>query len=110
MEWANIGRRALPWIGSLILIPLLSGCDWNSHRHEATDGVPNDPPTYTVGGVVSGLAAGVTLTLLDNTSDALEITANGAFTFATPLAANASYAITIETQPASGQICTVEGG
>ena len=109
MDWANIGRRALPLICSLIIITPLSGCDWDSNDNDATGRVPVNPTTHTVGGMVSGLASGATLTLLDNGSDPLNITANGAFTFDMPLAASVSYEVTIETQPA-GQTCTVDGG
>jgi len=44
--------------------------------------------------------------LKNNGGDALTVSANGAFTFATPLAANAAYAVTVGTQP-TGQTCTV---
>ncbi len=64
---------------------------------------------YTIGGTVSGLSSGVSLTLLDNGADSLTITANGAFTFATALATGAAYDVTIGAQP-SGETCTVSGG
>jgi hypothetical protein len=65
--------------------------------------------TYTIAGTVSGLAAGSQVTLDDNAGDALTVTANGAFTFATPVAAGGSYAVTVGTQP-TGEICTVSSG
>lgn len=66
-------------------------------------------PTYTIGGVVSGLASGATVALQDNGGDTLGVTSNGAFVFATPLQNGAAYAVTVSTQP-SGQTCTVGGG
>lgn len=65
--------------------------------------------TYTVGGTVSGLSAGSSLTLMDSGSDALTVSTNGAFTFKTPLAAGASYAAAISAAPAL-QACTVTNG
>lgn len=58
----------------------------------------------SVGGNVSGLAG--TLVLRNNGADDLTITGNGAYTFATQVAAGASYNVTVFTQPA-GQTCTV---
>lgn len=67
------------------------------------------PTHYSVGGEVSGLTAGQSVTLLDNGSDALKVSANGTFTFTTELTSAAAYAVTIQTQPA-GEICTVSNG
>jgi hypothetical protein len=64
---------------------------------------------YTVGGSVSGLAAGGTLKLLNNGADELTVSANGAFTFATPVAEGGGYNVTISAQPAN-QVCTVTNG
>jgi 6-phosphogluconolactonase (cycloisomerase 2 family) len=64
---------------------------------------------YTIGGSVTGLAGGVQLTLDNNGADPTVITANTAFTFPTPVAENASYAVTVGTQP-NGQSCTVSNG
>ena len=66
--------------------------------------------TYTVGGTVTGLA-GSGLVLRNNGGDDLPVSANGSFTFATPLASGASYSVTIFTQPTSpAQTCAVTGG
>ena len=69
--------------------------------------------TYTVGGMVTGLAGGTFLTLDDNGSttggNVATVTTNGAFTFATPVAAKGSYAVTVGSEPA-GQTCTVGSG
>jgi hypothetical protein len=54
----------------------------------------NSNPTHSIGGSVSGLVAGTTLTLLDNGRDAATISANGAFIFATPIPTGSTYSVT----------------
>ena len=70
---------------------------------------PPPPATYTIGGTVSGLAAGTQMVLQDNGGDNLAVTTNGAFTFATALGTGVNYAVTVNTQP-TGQTCTVSQG
>jgi 6-phosphogluconolactonase (cycloisomerase 2 family) len=65
--------------------------------------------TFTIGGTVSGLAAGRQVTLNNNGADPITVTANGAFSFAMPVAFNGSYAVTVGTQP-TGQTCSVTTG
>lgn len=62
--------------------------------------------SVSIGGAVSGLASGKTLTLLNNGVDTITVTTNGSFTFPAPVAANAAYSVTIGAQP-TGQICTL---
>jgi uncharacterized repeat protein (TIGR03803 family) len=69
-------------------------------------GAPPPAVKYTVGGSISGLASGVSVTLLDNGSDSLPLSANGPFTFATALTGGSAYAITVGAQP-NGQLCSV---
>lgn len=65
------------------------------------------PPTYTIGGTVSGLA-GSGLVLQQDGGDNLAISANGNFTFATPLFDGRPYAVTVFAQPANpAQTCAV---
>ncbi|BAP89617.1 LamG domain protein jellyroll fold domain protein [Burkholderiales bacterium GJ-E10] len=64
---------------------------------------------YAVGGVVSGLTAGKSVTLLDNNSDTVTVSTNGFFTFPTQLASGATYAVTVGTQPVH-QTCAVTNG
>lgn len=62
--------------------------------------------TYTVSGTVSGLLG--TGLVLNSGSETISVSANGAFSFTTPFAVGAGYAVTIATQPLSPtQICTV---
>lgn len=65
--------------------------------------------TYTIAGSVSGLLAGTQFVLENNDADPLTITADGNFTFTTPIARNASYRITVADQP-DGATCTVNNG
>ncbi len=77
-----------------------------------TDAVVNISVTcidsQQVGGTVTGLADGVVLVLQNNGADSLTITANGAFDFATEVAEDADYLVTVATQPTTpNQVCTV---
>ena len=84
-------RRVAAWVfclGTLLLVAV--GC--------------NLPQTSTVGGTVSGLSG--TVVLEDNGGDNLSVSANGPFTFATGLAQNVAYTVSVKTNP-SGQLCTV---
>lgn len=65
--------------------------------------------SYIIGGAVSGLKSGALLTLLDNGADPLTLTADGAFTFSTPIAEGKGYGVTVGTQP-NGQYCRVSNG
>ena len=77
----------------------------------STDTTPTDttPAVYTVGGTLSGLGTGDTVVLQDNAGDNLSVSANGSFTFATPLTSGAAFSVTVLTQP-TGETCTVMGG
>jgi cysteine-rich repeat protein len=65
---------------------------------------------FTVGGTVAGLTGGG-LVLRNNNGDDLAITGDGSFTFNTPIASGAAYAVTVSTQPSGpSQICNVTSG
>ncbi len=64
-------------------------------------------PTYSVGGMVSGLTG--TVVLQDNGSETLSVSANGSFAFGTQLAGGSAYSVTVKTNPA-GQTCAVASG
>ena len=55
------------------------------------------PPTYTIGGTVSGLA-GSGLVLEQSGGDDLPIAADGSFAFATPLGEGSPYSVTVSVQ------------
>ncbi|HVH34426.1 MAG TPA: choice-of-anchor Q domain-containing protein [Tahibacter sp.] len=62
--------------------------------------------TYSVGGTLSGLATGATITLAINGGNPLPLSANGTYAFAPYFASGDSYAVTVTAQPA-GQHCTL---
>ena len=64
---------------------------------------------YTIGGTVSGLVSGQSVTLLDNGTNPLTVSANGAFTFSAILAVSASYDVKVSAQPAN-ETCIVSNG
>ncbi len=67
--------------------------------------------THTVGGMVSGLQPGNTVTLQNNGGDDLVVMADGPFTFATGVDQLADYLVTVSIQPTSpNQTCTVSNG
>jgi len=68
------------------------------------------PPTYTVGGDVTGLV-GSGLVLQNNGGDDLDIAADGSFVFTSALVDLSDYAVTVLTQPTSpNQTCAVNKG
>jgi hypothetical protein len=69
--------------------------------------ISNVTLSRTIGGTVAGLA-GSGLVLQNNGADDLSITANGGYTFTTPVDDGLTYAVTVLTQPTSpGQVCTI---
>jgi hypothetical protein len=83
----------------------LSGCGG-----AGDSGTPPPPPVtkYSIGGGVSGLPAGATLTLV-NGNDSVDVTASGNFTFPTTVPSGTAYAASIKTQSASAT-CKLQGG
>jgi len=71
----------------------------------AVDCVDDPVPTYSVGGVVSGLT-GTGLALQNNGVDTLSVAVDGPFTFLTELEDTVAYAVTVSAQP-TGQTCSV---
>ncbi len=66
-------------------------------------------PTHTVGGTLVGLATGQSLVLHNNGGNALTLSNNGSYIFATALSEGTSYIVTVFTQPI-GQTCSVNEG
>jgi hypothetical protein len=66
---------------------------------------------FTVGGTLSGLPAGDTVTLQDNGSDNLLLIANGTFTFPTALPDGHAYSVTVGgTSGHTATTCTLTNG
>ncbi|MFZ6847626.1 hypothetical protein [Undibacterium sp. RuRC25W] len=63
----------------------------------------------TIGGAVTGLSGGTSVTLLNNGTDSLTVNANGNFTFATKVSAGGAYNVTVSTQPIN-ETCSVTNG
>ena len=90
---------AIGW--ALIAVAFLSGCGGDSVQQV---------PRYSIGGTVNGLV-GKGLVLQDNGLDNLTVSANGVFTFATPVANGSAYAVTVATQPSNpAQECIITAG
>ncbi|GAB4429136.1 MAG: FG-GAP repeat protein [Turneriella sp.] len=84
---------------------LMSQCkSWGRFWEEETF-TENTEVYYTVSGTVSGLSG--TLVLQNNGGDDLTRTADGGFTFPTPLPAGSVYSVQVATNP-SGQFCHVK--
>ncbi len=93
-RWACLGLAAV----------MLMGCGGGND-----DNGTSPPPSggvFTVGGSVSGLGTGKTLTLQNSGADDLALSTNGSFIFDARLDSGVAYAVTVKTQP-SGQRCTV---
>lgn len=65
---------------------------------------------YTIGGTVSGLSAGSSITLLGNDGNIARVSADGPFTIPGYSVTGTSYSVTVETQPAGNLFCTVSNG
>jgi N-acetylneuraminic acid mutarotase len=93
-----------------VLIATLVACGGGGGSKGGGGGSTPPPTTFTIGGSVSSLS-GTGLVLQDNGGDNLSISANGAFTFATPIDSGSSYNVTVLTQPSTpAQTCAVTSG
>ena len=81
------------------LCTVASGTGTVSNANVTSVGVTCVTSSFTVGGTVSGLAAGASLVLRNNGGNDLTVTSSGSFAFTTPLASGATYAVTVSTQP-----------
>jgi 6-phosphogluconolactonase (cycloisomerase 2 family) len=92
--------------GETCTVANATGVVANANVSIAVTCVPN---FYSIGGTVSGLLPGVSVTLVNNGGVSAAVAANGTFTFATPLAAGSAYSLTVWADP-SGENCTVASG
>ena len=100
-------------LGSLLrrlscLLPALCLAGCGSDGSTPAPG-PKPQASYTVGGSVSGLAAGTSLQLLNNGGDALILQSDGPFRFPTALNSGASYDVRVGKAP-KAQKCVVAHG
>ena len=66
---------------------------------------------FSIGGAVTGLEAGNTVTLRNNGGNSLVVSSNGAFNFSNELNDQSTYNVTVFAQPTTpNQQCTVSNG
>jgi uncharacterized repeat protein (TIGR03803 family) len=82
----------------------LAGCGGGG----SSNGSSGSAGSFAVGGTVSGLNA-ATVTLLNNGTDALTVSANGTFKFASNVASGSAYAVTVQSHT-PGVACAVSNG
>lgn len=66
----------------------------------------NTAQTYSIGGSVSGLSSGKSVTLTLNGAGGVTVSSNTTFAFGTKLASGTNYAVAVSAQP-TGETCTV---
>ena len=110
---ADIPRRvlALSVLISTLIVVGCAGSSQNSGSTPVTQTPPTTPPTYTIGGTISGLF-GTGLVLQDNGGNNLSVGAGAtSFTFSTAIASGGAYSVKVLYVPANPlQNCTVSGG
>jgi hypothetical protein len=95
----------------LMSLIILAGCSHAIVSGGCTVNCGSGGGPFTIGGTVSGLAAGGSMTLQNNGAESLVVSANGPFTFKTAIVANKPYLVTVAVPPATPpQTCTVAGG
>jgi hypothetical protein len=94
---------------TLVLVVSLLGLSACGGSGSGSSGTPSTPASYTIGGTLTGLGTGSSVTLLNNGGNALVLTANGTFAFGTAVASGTAYAVTVGTQP-TGFSCSVANG
>jgi hypothetical protein len=91
--------RMTTWLCGAISTLFLAGCGGGS---SGSSGI-------SVGGNVTGLVAGTSVTVLNNGSNPTTVAANGSFVFSGTLSSQDAYNVTVGTQP-PGQTCIVSNG
>jgi hypothetical protein len=84
----------------------LTGCGGGS---PATPVVVPEPVKARIGGTVAGLPSGLTILLVNNGTNIINVDANTTFSFDKLLDANAAYNVTLYSQP-SGAQCAIGKG
>src|SRR3984893_8054501 len=97
---------------SVILISLaLAACSGVKGGTTGTGGGGGGVGPYSICGTVSGLAPGESVTLQNNGTETLIVSANGTFAFKTAIAATKPYLVTVSLAPTTPpQTCTVSAG
>lgn len=92
-------------VGYTCVISGDTGAGTNVTSNITSVSVVCNPGSYTIGGTVSGLPSGASVTLTDNATDVLTVSANGSFVFAMPVVAGGSYNVAV-SQSSDGTVCT----
>ena len=100
----NTSTLAAKWNFSLIMF--LASMFLASCGDGGADSPPSAPVTYSVGGTLDGLAEGSGISLLNNDTDIITLSANGHFTFPTTIAGGAPYKLSIGIPP-DNQSCSL---
>ncbi len=79
----------------LATLSLLPSCT------QASGGGSSVEAVYTISGTISAMAEGQSVVLLNNLANASTISTNGTFAFSTALENNATYSVSVQTQPAT---------
>jgi uncharacterized repeat protein (TIGR03803 family) len=90
----RLGAQALLVGVTLLTLP---ACGGGSSSSSSPPLPPPSSTTYTLGGTVSGLSSGESVTLLNNGGDALSVSANGPFSFSTGLSSGSTYDVTVQS-------------
>ena len=103
--------KSLAFIATLgTIASLLSACGGGGGSTTPSGNTPVPVTrTFAVGGTVSGLAQGGTLSL-GNGVDTLTVTGNGSFSFPSKLASGASFKVTLNNSPGSACTLTNDAG
>ncbi|HSY28581.1 MAG TPA: DUF4369 domain-containing protein [Burkholderiaceae bacterium] len=89
--------RVMAVVCSTVFTAMLSGCGGGNSANA------------TIGGTLTNLAAGTTVSLTNNGGTPVTLSANGNFTFSGSVASNAGYNVVVSAQP-TGQTCSVVYG
>lgn len=96
-------------LASIALVLSLTACLGDSGGGGGSSGGGGGTPSsYTIGGTVTGLSTGESVTLLDHGTNSLTVYANGPFILDYQVAGN-YYNVTVGTQP-NGESCDVSNG
>lgn len=94
---------------TILLSVFLTACGGGGSGNSSNSTPPPQSLTYSISGTLHGLAPGNSITLANNGSDNITLTANGPFSFLTKLASGATYNLSIVTLPLN-EPCTATYG
>jgi D-alanyl-D-alanine dipeptidase len=109
-SWMRPAAKVLGAIGLIIVLQACGGggggAAATTSNPSATSTAPIVTETYAVGGSVSGLASGQTVTVANVSGLSASFSANGTYTFVANVPGGANYSLSISAQPV-GQTCSI---